>query len=147
MSLARLRRDDGAAAVEFALISVLLLTLIFGIIQYSYYFYQSQGASATARDAARLAAVGVSDCTTFKNSVVSRAADNGLTIAATGVTLSFKDPATAAAASATIGSTALVTVAFTPTRFGFPFVPFITSDDVKQAETRVESVGTVTTTC
>jgi Flp pilus assembly protein TadG len=49
--------ERGAAAVGFALVSILPLTLLFGIIQYAY-FFQSQGACATTRAAARLAAVG-----------------------------------------------------------------------------------------
>ena len=40
--------DDGAAAVEFALVSVLLFTLFFGIIQYGYFFLQSSGAEHAA---------------------------------------------------------------------------------------------------
>jgi Flp pilus assembly protein TadG len=137
MSLARARRDDGAAAVEFALISVLLLTLIFGIIQYSYYFFQSQGASSSVREAARLAAVGVNNCSTFKSTVVSRASSNGITVSAANVSLTF----TGAGSRPAIGDLATVSLTYTPAKFGFPFVPFISGTDTKSALTRVEALG------
>jgi Flp pilus assembly protein TadG len=52
------RDDDGAAAVEFALVSVLLFLLLFGIIEFGIGFFTQQGAAAAAREAARRAAVG-----------------------------------------------------------------------------------------
>jgi len=52
------RRERGAAAVEFALISVLFFTLLFGMIQYALYFWSTQSAADAARDAARRGAVG-----------------------------------------------------------------------------------------
>ena len=66
------RGDDGAAAVEFALVSLLLLTLLFGIIQYGYFFFQSTAAESAAREGARAAAVGIENCTTWKNLVKDR---------------------------------------------------------------------------
>ncbi|HET6815600.1 MAG TPA: TadE/TadG family type IV pilus assembly protein [Mycobacteriales bacterium] len=57
------RRDDGAAAVEFALVSVLLFLLLFGIIEFGIGFFTQQGAAAGAREAARRAVVGkVTSC-------------------------------------------------------------------------------------
>jgi Flp pilus assembly protein TadG len=52
------RDDDGAAAVEFALVSILLFLLLFGIIEFGIGFFTQQGAAAAAREAARRAAVG-----------------------------------------------------------------------------------------
>ncbi len=50
------RRDDsGAAAVEFALIAVLLLTLVFGIIEFSLVMRDSLSISSAVRTAARVA--------------------------------------------------------------------------------------------
>ena len=47
----RARRDQqGAVAVEFAMISLLLFTMLFGIIQYGLYFWAAQnGASVHVR--------------------------------------------------------------------------------------------------
>ena len=50
--------DEGAAAVEFALISLLLFLLLFGLIEFGIGFFTQQGAAAAAREAARRAAVG-----------------------------------------------------------------------------------------
>ena len=55
---ARLRREDGAAAVEFALIVGVLAMLIFGMLQYGVAFFQLQNLRAAAREGARVGAVG-----------------------------------------------------------------------------------------
>lgn len=47
----------GAAAVEFGLIAILLFTLLFGIIQFSFWFWAWQAGGHAAREAARVAAV------------------------------------------------------------------------------------------
>src|SRR4029453_16615796 len=55
---ARLRREDGAAAVEFALIVGVLAMLIFGMLQYGLAFFQLQNLRAATREGARAGAVG-----------------------------------------------------------------------------------------
>lgn len=51
------RQDDrGAAAVDFVLISVLLVLLLFGVLQVAVYFYARTVVSSAAADAARYAA-------------------------------------------------------------------------------------------
>jgi Flp pilus assembly protein TadG len=57
----KLRREDGAAAVEFALIVGLLAILIFGLFEYGLAFWQVQNLRASAREGARVAAVGGDD--------------------------------------------------------------------------------------
>ena len=54
------RRNDerGAALVEFAIASVVLLTLLFGIITYGYVLSFKQGLTQAAAEGARQAAVG-----------------------------------------------------------------------------------------
>jgi Flp pilus assembly protein TadG len=49
-------RDDGAAVVEFVMISVLLVLLLFGVLQVGVYFYARNIVAASAADAARYAA-------------------------------------------------------------------------------------------
>lgn len=47
--------EQGASAVEFALILPLLLLLVFGIIQFGLVFFGYQGLQASAREGARFA--------------------------------------------------------------------------------------------
>lgn len=58
----RRRPDRGASAVEFALVMPLLILLMFGIIQYGWYFYVAETASGAASNVTRRMAVG--DCWT-----------------------------------------------------------------------------------
>ena len=53
----RLNREDGAAAVEFALVSILLFTLLFGIINFALVLHRYQVYEGAAREGARFAAV------------------------------------------------------------------------------------------
>lgn len=57
MTHARTRTEDGAAAVEFALVSSLLFVLVFGIIQYGFYFNDSLNVRQGVREAARMGVV------------------------------------------------------------------------------------------
>jgi len=57
----KLRNEDGAAAVEFALIVGVLAILVFGLLEYGLAFWQVQNLRAAAREGARAAAVGASD--------------------------------------------------------------------------------------
>jgi Flp pilus assembly protein TadG len=51
------RRDDGASAVEFALVLPILVLLLFGIISFGLYFAASLGLSNASREAARYGVV------------------------------------------------------------------------------------------
>ena len=53
------RRDDGASAVEFALVSPVLFLLLFGIIDYGIWFADSISARQAVRDGARRGVVEV----------------------------------------------------------------------------------------
>jgi Flp pilus assembly protein TadG len=53
----RVRRDDaGAAVVDFVMMSILLVMLLFGVLQVAVYFYARNVAASSAADAARYAA-------------------------------------------------------------------------------------------
>jgi Flp pilus assembly protein TadG len=52
----RLRDDAGAAVVDFVMISILLVMLLFAVLQVAIYFYARNVAAASAADAARYAA-------------------------------------------------------------------------------------------
>lgn len=78
------RRNEGAAAVEFALILIPLITLVFGMMQYGWYFYTAQSASSAGREATRRLVVGdCQDPAALKAWAGSRANVNGfdLTVA------------------------------------------------------------------
>ena len=53
----RLRGDDGAALLEFALVAILLFTLIFGIINYGFMLSFKQDMTRSASEGARAGAV------------------------------------------------------------------------------------------
>jgi Flp pilus assembly protein TadG len=53
----RQKDERGAAAVEFALISIVLFTIIFGIIEFGQFYSQYQVYQSAAREGARVAAV------------------------------------------------------------------------------------------
>jgi Flp pilus assembly protein TadG len=52
-------REDGAAAVEFALLLPLLVLLLFGFIQFGIAFNTRIQATNAAREAARMAVIGI----------------------------------------------------------------------------------------
>jgi hypothetical protein len=54
---AKLRKEEGAAAVEFAMVAGLLFMLIFGMIEYGFAFFEMQTLRGAAREGAREAAV------------------------------------------------------------------------------------------
>ena len=63
------RGERGAALVEFAIASVILLTLLFGIISYGYVLSFKQGITQAAAEGARAAAVGGDAATAVGRSV------------------------------------------------------------------------------
>ena len=69
----RAREDDGAAAVEFALLTPIMLVLVTGIIAFGMILWSLIAAYHGAREGARLAAVGVDDCAVWKSEVAGRA--------------------------------------------------------------------------
>ena len=55
------RQEQGAAAVEFAMISPVFLALVLGSISYGYLFWVNHGIQQLASEAARSAVAGLSD--------------------------------------------------------------------------------------
>jgi len=69
----KLRREDGAAAVEFAIIVSLLVMLVFGMMQYGLAFFQTQNLRSAVREGARVAAVR-GDAATVKQHIADASA-------------------------------------------------------------------------
>ena len=68
-----LRREDGAAAVEFAIVSTVLFLIVFGIIEFGRTYSQYEAFQGAAREGARRAAVGAT--LTQVQQAVTQAAD------------------------------------------------------------------------
>src|SRR5215210_194207 len=123
----KLRREDGAAAVEFALIVGLLAILIFGLLEYGLAFWQVQNLRAAAREGARVAAVGGDDADV-------RAAMQISSVGSFASTSTFSRDRTCDGSTATTGQPVTITInnaslpgavqeAF---RINIPFIPQIT---------------------
>ncbi len=54
----KLRGEEGAAAVEFALVVGLLFVILFGIMEFGLAFFELQNLRSSAREGARAAAIG-----------------------------------------------------------------------------------------
>ncbi len=130
----RRRPERGAVAVEFALVFPFLALLIFGIIQYSLYFWAMQGGSAAAREAARSAAVGQpTSCPDFRDQV--RTNIDAMESGDVQIRRTFDNT------PVSIGDDVEIAVAFDSIDLGFPFVPFINGGRVSQSATaRVDYV-------
>jgi Flp pilus assembly protein TadG len=82
----KLRREEGAAAVEFALIVGLLAMLVFGMMEYGLALWQVQNLRSATREGARVAAVGAT--TAQIDAAVVNASSGSLPTGFTAVTLS-----------------------------------------------------------
>jgi Flp pilus assembly protein TadG len=128
----RRRADDsGAAAVEFALIAMLLFTLLFGILQFGLWFWCWQTGAHAAREAARFAAV--SPCDDAGIAGKASAALDGAPITGAAPDIDVTTPA-----DVKVGDEITVSVHFTTTDLGF-FPGFDGVID-KSATSRVENV-------
>ena len=143
MTARRARNDQGAAAVEFALVVIPVFAVLFGLIQYGMYFYSAQTGSNTVNAAARQLSVGNCRATADLQAYV----DNQLGAAATGtatVTRAYTNPdgtppASPAPANVQIGGTVKLTLTFNTINMHFPFVPFLSNAQItRQVEARVE---------
>jgi Flp pilus assembly protein TadG len=91
------RRQDGAAAVEFALVAAPFLALLFAIFETAFVFFAQQTMEATAADAARLILTGQAQTAgysqgDFKTAVCARV--YGLFDCANGMTVDVKNYST-----------------------------------------------------
>jgi len=124
--------ENGAAAVEFALVSVLLFMLVFGIVQYGFYFWASQAGSSAVRDAARHSAVGSRDCSDLRSGVVDQL--GGAAVDTSTTTTRSYSPA-----PATVGDNVTITVTYQALDIGFPLIPVPDDGQITQtAQARVE---------
>lgn len=142
----RHRDDRGNAAVEFALVMVPLVALLFGVIQYGIYFWALQGGSDIARSAARMSSVGTpSDCASFRSAVLSQI--NGLAASGSSATVK-RSYVQQNPQSVTVGDMVTVTISFNSPDLHFPFIPFINNGLVTStAQSRVDFVPSQPQAC
>jgi Flp pilus assembly protein TadG len=153
MTRFRKRRDEGgAAAVEFALVLIPMLFLIFGLIQYGWYFYAMQAGSSAVGDASRRVAVG--NCQTvgqvqtlLKNHL--GAATTASTAGAIATTVTYtKANGTTASAPGEIGGSVTVTATFPTLDMHFPFIPVPGSGTITRTNVaRIEDLSSSQGTC
>jgi Flp pilus assembly protein TadG len=137
------RRDDGASAVEFALVLPILIMLVFGAIQYGLYFWSMQGGSSAVREAARRGAVGqLVSCNEFRDYVKDRLGSTATQVADSDIKRTY---ATASGSPVTdknlvaAGDVVTVRVKFTAYDLRLPLIPNIGNGKVDQsADSRVE---------
>jgi Flp pilus assembly protein TadG len=148
----RRRNDKGAAAVEFALILPILLLLLFGVIQYSFYFYAMQSGSSAVGDASRRMAVG--NCTTvaqvqtlLKNKLGP--ATTASTPGAISVTVAYTNvDGSTGAAPGQIGGSVLVTATFPTLNLHFPLIKVPGGGNVTRSSfARIEDVSATQGQC
>jgi len=134
------RSDEGAAAVEFALVLPLLLLLLFGTFVVGWSLWEHQGASSTAGTAARLAALGLDDAQfdDFPGRVASLAACDGVGQQLQTIELAYSDdPAGTQAYGTGTDGTHFVTVSLTfrSALAGLPlYVPVIEQYTVRRTQ-------------
>ena len=123
----RQRGQRGAAAVEFALVMPLLLVLVFGIIQYGWYFYAMQAGSSAVGDAARRVAVGNCPAASDVQTLIYNKLGGATTASSSGgVTTTVTYTNTDGSADTSpghIGGSVLVTATFPTLNLHFPFIP------------------------
>lgn len=135
--------EGGAAAVEFALVLIPMLAVIFGLVQYGLYFYSAQTGSNTANSALRQLAVGncQTDATlaTYVNNQLGAADVGTPTITRDYENVDGSTPASPAPEKVDIGGTVKLTLSFKTLNMNFPFVPFLNDPQVTRVvEARVE---------
>jgi Flp pilus assembly protein TadG len=78
MGLARrAARDDGAAAVEFAIVAPLALALLFWTFEFGWQLWELQAAQSAAREVVRLASLGIENPAQFETDAACVAYRNG----------------------------------------------------------------------
>lgn len=144
------RTDDGAAAVEFALVVPFLILLTFGLIQYGFYFWAKQGGSDIARTAARMAAVGApASCVDFRSDVVGLIDGFGAAQGAGTITRTYRNgPGNTDESLVEVGDVVTISVTFESIDLGMPIIPFVDGGRVSETvESRVEFVPAAPEVC
>jgi len=135
------RTEDGAVALEFALVLPLLMLFLFGVIQYGYGLFQLQSFSAALNEASRSASTGIADCTAFSTLLGSAVSRTGLSpgdVANAKLEWLGADSAVTPTPQRILGQVR-ITATYKPFDLGIPLVPF--PDTItRSSTTTVQSV-------
>jgi len=154
MTSNRRRRDErGASAVEFGLILIPLLYLVFGLVQYGWYFYAMQSGSSAVGDAARRIAVGNCQTTSQVKTVIydhlgaATTASSASGITAT-ITYAKADGSGPASSPGEIGGAVTLTATFPTLNMHFPLIPVPDDGNVTRTNVaRIEDLSSTQGTC
>jgi Flp pilus assembly protein TadG len=148
------RRDNrGAAAVEFALVMLPLLYLIFGIVQYGMYFYATQtGTSAVGEAVRRLTVGSCQDSSQLEQFLASRlgaaSTDSATDLDTTVTYMDGSSPPAPTSAPGVVGGSVTLTLSFDALNMHFPFIPLPNNGQVTRSEFgRVEDTTSLTNGC
>ena len=132
--------ERGAAAVEFALVSLVLLTLVGVVFQFAIYLWAFQAAANGAREGAR--AWAVNPCGTTNTAKVVTAVTPAARTGSVTATPAFAKGAGNTATGREPGDSVTVTVKMKAKAIGFNLVPGwdYNADITKTATSRVEDV-------
>jgi Flp pilus assembly protein TadG len=140
MKRIQLHTEDGAAAVEFAIVVSVLVVLVFGVLEFGLAFWQVQNLRASTREAARVAAVRGSS-TQISDAMVS-ASSGSLPAGFVGYTVSPAGGCTATNAgqevTVTITNAALSSSVQDAFTIDIPFLPPITLNPTLSGTFRCE---------
>ena len=117
----RKRQERGAAAVEFALVSLVLITLVGVVFQFAIYLWAFQAAANGAREGAR--AWAVNPCGTTNSRKVVTAVTPAARTGSVSATPAFTKGAGNTAAGREPGDSVTVTVKMKAKALGFNLVP------------------------
>ena len=139
--------EDGAAAVEFALILIPFLVLTFGLIQYGLYFWAAQSGAHTANVAVRQLSVGNCQAAgalqTFVDDELGSAAAGTVSVATTYTnpdgSTTTPDGSALTFADVLVGGTVELNIEFPSVDMNFPLLPFMSEPIIRRTvDARVE---------
>jgi Flp pilus assembly protein TadG len=153
MRAKRARNDRGASAVEFALVMLPLLYLVFGIVQYGMYFYATQAGTSAVGEAVRRLTVGnCQDSTQLKQFLADRlgaaSTDSATDLSPTVVYKDASSPPAPVSQPGVVGGSVTVTLTFNAVNMHFPFIPLPDGGKVTRSEFgRVEDTASLSNGC
>jgi Flp pilus assembly protein TadG len=149
----RARSERGVAAVEFALIMLPLLYLVFGVIQYGLYFYGMQTGTSAVGEAVRRLSVGNCQSTgELKQFLADRLGaasnDSATTLNPIVTYKTAASPPVDTPVPGIVGGSVTLKVTFHTINLNFPFIPIPNDGQVtREIFGRVEDTTSLTNGC